>query len=84
MIVKKEWETVLHQKELGKVVEVYGFGDRKGGIIIYDVDSREELLLMLASLPMDPYADWEIIPLMSADVGLAKAKRMLEEEEKEG
>ena len=76
-LVLREWETVLEQKNAGKVIDVYGFTDGKGGIVIYDVESREELETLLKALPMDPFADWEIKPILNAATALEKTRRKL-------
>jgi len=78
-LVVKEWETVIAHRETGQVVEVYGFDDGTGGIVVFDVESREELDSLLNELPLDPYADWDVLPLIEADVGLEKAKKKLAE-----
>jgi len=78
-LVVQEWETVIAQREAGKVVEVYGFDEGNGGIVVYDVDIREELDRLLGELPLYPYAYWDVIPLIEADVGLEKAKKKLTE-----
>ena len=76
-LVVMEWETVLRQKAEGKVVGVWGFAEGRGGVVIYDVASREELDACLRELPMDPYAVWEVVPLMSAEEALEKTKGKL-------
>jgi muconolactone delta-isomerase len=76
-LVVKEWETVIRQRDEGKVVGVYGFTEGKGGIVIYDVGSRDEVDACLSELPLDPYASWEVIPLMSAETALEKTRRKL-------
>ena len=76
--VVKEWETVLDYKAQGKVLEVFCFADGRGAFTVWDVDSREELDRIITKLPMYPFADWEIIPLWTAEKTLEKAKRALE------
>ncbi len=76
-LVVKEWETVMRQRDEGKVVGVWGFTEGRGGVVIYDVASREELEACLRELPMDPYARWEVEPLMSAEEALGKTRRKL-------
>jgi len=82
-LVRKEWEMVMDQRVKGKVVDVYGFDDGTGGIVIYEVESKEELDQLLNELPLDPYANWQTIPLITAETGLEKAKRKLRELEEE-
>jgi len=78
-LVVKEWETALKQRRGGKIECVYGYIDRRGGIAVYNVGSREELDGLLNELPLDPYAKWEVIPLMSLEEALAKTERKLAE-----
>jgi len=76
--VVKEWETVIDYKEDGKVLEVFCFANGKGAISIWDVASEEKLDNIVIGLPMYPFADWEIIPLWTAEETLKKAKHALE------
>lgn len=76
--VVKEWETVINYKEQGKVLEVFCFAEGKGAFSIWDVDSKEELDKIVTELPLHPFADWEIIPLWTAEETLEKARRALE------
>jgi|GEM_PF-978256 len=73
--VVKEWETVLEFREQGAILGAYGYADHPGGFIIYDVSSREELENLLSKLPMHALAQFEIIPLITADAALARAKQ---------
>ena len=75
--VVKEWEIVIDYRDQGKVLEVFCFADGRGAFSIWDVDTREELEGIIAGLPMNPFADWEIIPLWTAEEILEKAKQTL-------
>lgn len=75
--VVKEWETVIDYKKEGKVLEVFCFANGKGAFSIWDVDSKEKLDKIVIGLPMYPFADWEIIPLWTAEETLEKAKQAL-------
>ena len=76
-LVVKEWETAFKQQKEESIVCVYGFIDRRGGMAVYDVESREVLEGRLRGLPLDPYANWEVIPLMTVDEALEKTRRKL-------
>jgi muconolactone delta-isomerase len=80
-LVVKEWETALKQQDEESIVCVYGFIDRRGGMAVYDVGSREELEQRLRELPLDPYANWEIIPLMTIEDALDKTHKKLDSAE---
>jgi muconolactone delta-isomerase len=73
--VGKEWETVINFRQKGKIVEAYGYLDRPGGFIIYDVSSREELDKLLSKLPMHPFTEFEIVPLITAEQALELVKQ---------
>ncbi len=73
--VIKEWETVVNFKQQGKVLESYGYVDNPGGFIIFNVKSREELDTLLTKLPMHPFTQFEISPLITAEQALKRAKQ---------
>jgi muconolactone delta-isomerase len=73
--VIKEWETVINFRQQGKVLESYGYVDNPGGFIIFNVSSREELDMLLSKLPMHPFTEFEIIPLITAEQALERAKQ---------
>lgn len=75
-LVVREWETVIGYKEAGTILDVFGFRDGNGGIIILEAGSGEEVGAMVRELPLFHYADWEIVPMMTAEEGLEKAKAM--------
>lgn len=47
---------------------VYGFADGRGGVIIANADSHEDLLLLVRSSPMYHFIDYEIRPLCDLQV----------------
>ena len=73
-LVIKEWQTVIKFRDEGKIVGSYAYGDRPGGFSIYDVDSRDELDELLKELPMHSYADFEIVPLITAEQAIERTK----------
>ena len=75
--VIKEWETVIDYKVKGKVLGVFCFSDGNGAFSIWSVESKEELNQIVTKLPMYPFAEWEIIPLWTAEETLEKAKKAL-------
>ena len=76
-LVKREWETVIRLRKDEKILDVYGFTDGSGGIIILEATSREVVMDMVGNLPLFKYADWEIKSMMNAYEGLEKAKQKL-------
>ena len=74
-LVVREWETVIGYKEAGRIRDVFGFRDGNGGIIILEAASGEEVGAMVKELPLYDFADWEIVPMMTAEEGLETAKR---------
>jgi muconolactone D-isomerase len=73
--VVKEWETVIDFQQQGKILGAYGYADQPGGFIIYDVSSREELDNLLSKLPMHPFTKFEVLPLITAEQALERAKQ---------
>ena len=51
----------------GKLKEMYVLGNMKGGMVIYDLKSSEDLV-RIAESPMFPFVDAEITPLVDMDV----------------
>jgi muconolactone delta-isomerase len=76
--VVKEWEIALDYRKQGKVLEVFCFADGSGAFTIWDVDSKEQLDGIVEKLPMYSLADWEIVPLWTAEETIEKAKQALE------
>jgi muconolactone delta-isomerase len=74
-IVVKEWETVLDFQKQGKIVGAFGLVEKPGGFVICDVDSKEDLDDLLKQLPMHPYVTFNIMPLITAEEALARAKQ---------
>ena len=59
-----------HREKLtkeGTMKEVYYLGNMKGGMVIYDLKSPEDLV-RIAESPMFPFVDAEITPLVDMDV----------------
>ena len=73
--VIKEWEAVINFRQKGKIVEAYGYVNQPGGFMIYDVSSREELDDLLSKLPMHPFAEFEVVPLITAEKALEMTKQ---------
>ena len=74
-LVVQEWETVIESRKQGKISAAYGYANQPGGFIIYDVGSKEELEDLLSKLPMHAIAKFEIVPLITAEQALARAKQ---------
>ncbi|MGD0659794.1 MAG: muconolactone Delta-isomerase family protein [Syntrophorhabdales bacterium] len=51
----------------GKLKEIYVLGNMKGAMVIYDLNSSEDLA-RLAEAPIFPFMDWDITPLVEMDV----------------
>ena len=73
----KESETVISYGKQGKVLAGGTFAGRKGGCGIFNVDSPEELHILVSQLPMFPFCEWEIIPLIPTEVALEGTKQAL-------
>ena len=64
-IGKKNVETLMDYKKQGKVLAGGAIAGRKGSYAIFDVDSIEELQGLVVRLPMYPFMEVELIPLIS-------------------
>lgn len=65
-LVVKEWQHVIDLMDKGKVAAAYAYIDKPGGFIVCDVESREDLDELLMTLPMHPYSNFQITPLITA------------------
>ncbi len=68
------WEVIKQLETDGKVVVGGAFVGRRGGCVVADVDSHEELSDMLNRLPVSALLDWEAIPMIPAQSALDSAK----------
>lgn len=76
-LVVKGLEAEISYREHGKIMVHGTFAGGKGGYNIYDVESNEELHALVAQLPLFPYCDWEIVPLVSYEQALESTKQAL-------
>ena len=61
-------------RKAGKCKEIYMDGDMKGGVIIWEVKSDEEVTKSNLENPLAPFSDFDIRPIIDWDVGV-KATR---------
>ena len=73
----KEWETFIGFEKQGKVLAGGAIAARKGGCGVFSVVSIEELIELLSQLPMFPYAEWDIMPLIGSEFALDEAKKAM-------
>jgi len=76
-LVVKESETIISYRKKGKVLAGGTLAGRKAGCGIFNVDSPEELHTLVSQLPMFPFCEWEIIPLIPTEVALEGNKQAL-------
>jgi muconolactone D-isomerase len=72
----KQVETLMSYKQQGKILAGGIMAGRKGSYAIWNVDSVEELQRLMAQLPMFPFGENELIPLISYEQALESAKRL--------
>ena len=77
-LVEKNLEDILKYKEQGKIIVHGGYVGRQAGCIIWNVDSNEELQRLITQLPLWPFMEWEIIPLISTETALESVKQGIE------
>jgi muconolactone D-isomerase len=76
-VAVKEWETIINYRQRGKVLAGGKLAGRKGGCAIFDVESLEELDILVSRLPMFPFVELEITPLTPPEHALEWLKRAL-------
>lgn len=72
----KKVETLMTYKQQGKILAGGAMVGRKGSYAIFDVNSIEELQRLVAQLPMFPFMEVELIPLISWEQTLESVKEM--------
>ena len=68
------WELIKQLEGSGKVLAGGAFVGERGGCVIADVESNEELADMLNRLPLSQYLEWEVTPMIPAERALESAK----------
>lgn len=74
-LVVEMLEAVTAHKQQGKLLLHGALVGRHGGIMVWDVDSHAELQALLTQLPLWPFLECEIIPILSTEETLESAKR---------
>jgi len=77
-LVIKMLEAIKEHKQKGKIVVHGAYVGRRAGCIIWDVDSNKELQSLLIQLPLWPFMEWDIIPLLSTDETLESVKQAMQ------
>jgi muconolactone D-isomerase len=72
----KQVETLMSYKQKEKILAGGIMAGRKGSYAIWNVESVEELQRLVTQLPMNPYSENEIIPLVSYEQALETTKRL--------
>lgn len=70
-------EALAAHEKAGKIVAGGIFTGRQGGIAVVEAESHQEVDRLLCSLPFWVFVDWEVIPLVSFESGLERAKDKL-------
>lgn len=66
-MVRDQWKYILDQKNDGRFLEAYRMAGRKGGIALVKARSHGELNQLLSRMPLYPWLETEIIPLVSME-----------------
>jgi len=75
--VVRELEMSVEHEQSGKALAGGTYVGRKGGCLILDVQSVDELNALVSRFPLHPFIDWEVIPLVSFEKSLQGAKQAL-------
>jgi muconolactone delta-isomerase len=73
---RKNVETLLHYKEQGKVLAGGAIAGKKGSYAIFNVDSVEELQVLVIRLSLYQFMEIEVIPLISWEQTLNYIKQI--------
>ncbi len=73
----KQVETLISYKQQGKILAGGVMAGRKGSYAICDVDSIEELQRLVAQLPMFPFIEVELTPLIGYEHALETCNKAL-------
>ena len=76
-LAAKQVETLMSYKQRGKILAGGVMAGRRGSYAIWDVESIDELQGPMARLPMLPFGDNELIPLVSYEQALESTKQGL-------
>lgn len=76
-LVAKHLEAVTEQEKQDKILAQGALAGAKGSYHIYDVESSEELHTLICELPLFPFGDWEIVPLISNEKAMESVKQSL-------
>ena len=68
------WEKAIDYQKQGKILTQGIFAGRKGGCVIWDVESVEELHTLISQSPIFPFLETEITPLISIENALEPVK----------
>jgi Muconolactone delta-isomerase len=77
-IMVQGWERVINYQKQGKILAQGMFAGRKGGCVIWDVESVEELHKFISESHVFPFLETEITPLISIESALESVKLALE------
>jgi muconolactone D-isomerase len=76
-LVMKNMEDIMKYKEQGKIVVHGAPVGQQAGYMIWDVDSNSELQTLVTQLPVWPFMEWEIVPLISTEETIESVKQAL-------
>jgi muconolactone D-isomerase len=74
----KQVTTLMGYKQEGKILAGGIIAGKKGSYAIFDVQSIEELQGLIAQMPLFPYMECELTPLISYETARAAAKQLAE------
>lgn len=77
--VAATWEVIKQLENNGQVLAGGAFVGQRGGCVIVDVASNEELAELMNRLPVFAHLNWEVVPMIPADKALESAKWALQQ-----
>ncbi len=76
-LVVKTMEDITKHKQQGKLLVHGALVGQQAGYMIWDVDTHKELQGLLCQLPVWPFLEWEVIPLISTEDVLDSVRQAL-------
>ncbi|MHB8377372.1 MAG: muconolactone Delta-isomerase family protein [Dehalococcoidia bacterium] len=68
------WQVLAELERTGRAKGVGALIGKAAGVAIIDLESHDELAVLLQRLPVSAYLEWQIEPLISAQQALENAR----------
>ena len=69
-------------RKAGKCKEIYMDGDMKGGVLIWEVESDEDITKAILENPISPFSDIDARPIIDWDTGVKATRESFKKQAK--